>query len=103
MTMKISSEAADANRELINKMQQKWKQEQSDERMNVYLQKVTKNTMEYFKEIQNVTTQSFEVPSKGTDNVFERQHYRTGDGDVIQPPRPGSLDFKKCSSKLFLK
>ena len=32
-------------------------------------------------------------------NNYKATTYRTGDGDLFPPPRPGSLDFLKYKSK----
>jgi hypothetical protein len=64
--------------------------------------KKDKATLEYFKEIKEKTKVSFEVGSVPNDNMFLRGVYRTGDGDYIQPLRPGSQDHKKWKSKGLL-
>jgi hypothetical protein len=92
--MKISSEAADQNRRLINKMQKEWKQEeQLGQGKNI------KTPLHYFKEIKEVTEESFEVGTYPVNNIFERGVYTLGYGDKVQPLRPGSQDFLKHKSK----
>lgn len=39
-----------------------------------------------------------EAPGQ-VDDLWQRPVYRTGDGDIPVPPRPGSLDFLKWPSK----
>jgi hypothetical protein len=89
--MKISSEAADRNRELINKLQAKWKEEEK------------KKTLEYFKEIEEVSKESFAIATLANDNMFERGIYKPGQGEVIQPSRIGSEDHLKYKSKGLVK
>jgi hypothetical protein len=61
-----------------------------------------KTPLEYFKEIGETTKASFAMPLPPKDNVHERSTYRTGDGDYIQPLRPGSQDHKKWKSRGLL-
>ena len=53
----------------------------------------------YFKEIKEVTEESFEIGSYPINNIFERGVYTLGYGDQVQPLRPGSQDFLKHKSK----
>jgi hypothetical protein len=89
--MKISAEAEKRNRELINKLQAKWKEEEK------------KTTLEYFKEIQEVSRESFAIATLANDNMFERGIYKPGQGEVMQPARVGSEDHLKYKSKGLLK
>jgi hypothetical protein len=61
-----------------------------------------KTPLHYFKEIEAVSKVSFELAVSSEDNAITRSTYKTGDGDYIQPPRPGSLDYKKCKSRGLL-
>lgn len=58
--------------------------------------------LQYFKEIQSVTKGAFEVAVPPSDNVHKRGTYKTGDGDIKQPVRPGSMDHLKCKSRGLL-
>jgi len=62
----------------------------------------SKTPLQYFKEIADVSREQFKVPVFPSNSIHERDTYRTGDGDYIQPPRPGSLDYKKCKSRGLL-
>jgi hypothetical protein len=53
----------------------------------------------YFKEIKEVTEESFEIGSYPVNNIFERDVYTLGCGDQVQTLRPGSQDFLKYKSK----
>jgi hypothetical protein len=61
-----------------------------------------KTTLEYFKEIQDVSRAQFAKPVPPANSIHDRPIYKTGDGDYVQPPRPGSLDYKKCKSRGLL-
>jgi hypothetical protein len=43
------------------------------------------------------------APSAGVkfDDLFKRGIYKTGDGETVQPPRPGSLDHLQFKSRGF--
>ena len=75
--MKISQEANERNLKEINSMQERWKQ------------------------IAEVTLKSLAKPVPPPTN-FSSGTYHTGDGDSIQPVRPGSEDHKKWPSKGLL-
>jgi len=62
----------------------------------------SKTPLQYLKEITEVTTKSFEIAEVDSTNMFERGDYVVGDGDVLQPVRPGGLDFLKCPSRGLL-
>jgi hypothetical protein len=62
----------------------------------------TKTTLHYFEEIKEVTKKSFELAIPPANSVHDRPVYRTGDGDYIQPLRPGSQDHKLCQSRGLL-
>ena len=85
--MKISSEAADRNRELINKLKAKWEVEEK------------KSPLQYFQEIKEVSKESFAVAASPNDNMFDRGTYKPGQGEVMQPERVGSQDHLKYKSK----
>lgn len=61
-----------------------------------------KTTLQYLKEIGSTTKTSFAMPLPPKDSIHERGTYRTGDGDYVQPVRPGSLDHKKWKSRGLL-
>jgi len=85
--MKISPEAANRNLELINKLKAKWEKEEK------------KTTLEYFKEIKEVSKEEFKLATLPNNNMFERGTYVPGDGEVKQQLRPGSQDHLKHKSK----
>lgn len=89
--MKISAEAADANRKLINDIKTRW--QKHEENMN------KKSPLEYLDEIKEKTKVSFEIGVFPSESAFDRDVYRPGDGDMMQPARPGSMDHKKYKSK----
>jgi len=64
--------------------------------------RATKSPLEYFKEIEPVSKKSLELalPKHVSDVTYST--YRTGDGDYIQPLRPGSQDHKLCKSRGLL-
>lgn len=77
--MKISQEANLRNLKQINDVQKRW------------------------KEIEEITKQSLQLPVESpTTQSFTSSTYKTGDGDNIQPVRPGGLDHKKFPSKGLL-
>jgi hypothetical protein len=75
--MKISQEANERNLKEINEMQERWKQ------------------------IAEVTKAALARPAPAPTN-HSSGTYRTGDGETIQPVRPGSLDHKKWPSRGLL-
>ena len=87
--MKISAEAADRNRKLINTIKEGWEKE-------------TKTPLQYFKEIKEVSRESLALALVPSNNMFERGTYVPGDGDVKQQFRPGSQDHLKHKSKGLL-
>lgn len=89
--MKISAEAANRNRELINDIKTRW--QKHEENMN------KKSPLEYLEEIKEKTRVSFEVGTYPGESAYERETYKPGDGDIMQPARPGSMDHKKYKSK----
>ena len=89
--MKISAEAADANRKLINEIRTRW--QKHEENMN------KRCPLEYLEEIKEKTRVSFEIGVYPSESAFERETYKPGDGDIMQPARPGSMDHKKYKSK----
>ena len=62
----------------------------------------SKTPLQYFKEIADVSREQFEIPVHPTNSIHERNTYRTGDGDYVQPLRPGSQDYKLCRSRGLL-
>lgn len=58
--------------------------------------------LKYLKEIQDVSREQFEIPLPPKNSMYERDTYRTGDGDYVQPVRPGSQDHKLCKSRGLL-
>ena len=50
------------------------------------------------KQLKEISRLEFLVAKKSTDSMFDRGVYRTGDGDVLQPRRPGSMDHLKWKS-----
>jgi hypothetical protein len=62
----------------------------------------SKTPLQYFKEIQDVSRAQFAMPVPPQNSIHERDTYRTGDGDYVQPLRPGSQDFLKCKSRGLL-
>ena len=87
--MKISAEAADANRKLINEIKTRW--QKHEENMN------KKSPLEYLEEIKQTTEVSFEIGTFPTDSAFDRETYVPS--ETMQPVRPGSMDHKKYKSK----
>jgi len=71
--MKISQEANERNLKEINDMQERW------------------------KEISKALAKPTPAPTNHSSGI-----YRTGDGETIQPVRPGSQDHKKWPSKGLL-
>lgn len=62
----------------------------------------SKTPLQYFKEIQDVSRSQFAMPVPPQNSIHERDTYRTGDGDYVQPLRPGSQDHKLCRSRGLL-
>jgi len=62
----------------------------------------SKTPLQYFKEIADVSRAQFAMPVPAKDSIHERSIYRTGDGDYVQPLRPGSQDHKLCPSRGLL-
>ena len=89
--MKISAEAADANRKLINEIKTRW--QKHEENMN------KKSPLEYLEEIKQTTKVSFEIGAFPSESAFDREVYKPGDGDFVQATRPGAMDHKKYKSK----
>jgi hypothetical protein len=58
--------------------------------------------LQYFKEIKEVSKEALMFASAPSNNMFERGNYRTGDGDYVQPLRPGSEDHKQWKSRGLL-
>jgi hypothetical protein len=87
--MKISAEAADRNRKLINKIKAGWDKE-------------TKTPLQYFTEIKEVSKESLALATLPNNNMFERGTYVPGDGEVVQGYRPGSQDHLNYKSKGLL-
>ena len=75
--MNISQETNKHNLKEIDSMQERWKQ------------------------IAEVTLKSLSKPVPSATN-FSSGTYKTGDGEITQPVRPGSEDHKKWSSKGLL-
>jgi hypothetical protein len=59
-----------------------------------------KSPLEYLDEIKATTEVSFEVATFPHDSAFDREVYKTGDGDTMQAARPGAMDHKKYKSKI---
>lgn len=76
--MKISQEANERNLKEMHDMQERWKQ------------------------IADVTLASLARPATPQQSTFNKGTYRLGDGEKIQPVRPGSEDHKKWASKGLL-
>ena len=89
--MKISAEAADANRKLINEIKTRWQNHEKN--MNL------KSPLEYLEEIKQTTKVSFEIGAFPSESAFDREVYKPGDGDFVQATRPGAMDHKKYKSK----
>jgi hypothetical protein len=62
----------------------------------------SKTPLQYFKEIEDVSRAQFAMPVPPQNSIHERDTYRTGDGDYVQPLRPGSQDYKLCRSRGLL-
>ena len=54
-----------------------------------------------FNKVIKVTKRSYKVAQPDTNNVFERAVYRSGDGDVPRPIRPGGEDHLQYKSADF--
>jgi len=80
--MKISQEANERNLKLIKEIQDKWQDE-----------KFLKNIYEEVKKSYAHTAEN---------NYYDRPTYKIGDGDYIQPVRPGSMDHAKHKSRGLL-
>jgi ribosomal protein L13E len=76
--MKISQEANERNLKAISEMQERWKQ------------------------ISEVILAALAKPATPPTSTFNNGSYKTGDGEKLQPIRPGGLDHKKWSSKGLL-
>lgn len=61
-----------------------------------------KPPLQYFKEIEKLSKESFEIATSPNDNMFDRGVYKPGQGDVMQPSRSGSQDHLKYKSKGLL-
>lgn len=75
--MKISQEANERNLKAINEMQERWKQ------------------------IAEITKAALAEPAPSPTN-HSSGTYKTGDGEITQPVRPGGLDHKRWPSKGLL-
>jgi hypothetical protein len=62
-------------------------------------QTIKTKSLSYLKEIIETTKLSFEKPTVANNNMFERDIYKSGDGDSARPVRPGSEDHLKYKSK----
>ena len=62
----------------------------------------SKTSLQYFKEIADVSRKQFALPIPPNNSIHDRETYRTGDGDYVQPLRPGSQDHKLCKSRGLL-
>jgi hypothetical protein len=87
--MKISAEAADANRKLINDIKTRW--QKHEENMN------KRSPLEYLEEIKETTRVSFEIGTYPHDSAFDRETYVPS--ETMQPVRQGAMDHKKYKSK----
>jgi hypothetical protein len=76
--MKISQEANEHNLKQINAMQERWKQ------------------------ISEITLAALAKPATPPTSTFNNGSYKTGDGEKLQPVRPGSEDHKRWPSKGLL-
>lgn len=90
--MKISAEEVNKNKEIINEVKTRWQKHEKN--MNI------KSPLEYLDEIKATTEVSFEVATFPHDSAFDREVYKTGDGDIMQAARPGAMDHKKYKSKI---
>ena len=61
-----------------------------------------KTPLQYFKEISDVSREQFATPVPPQNSIHERGIYCTGDGDYVQPLRPGSQDHKRWKSRGLL-
>lgn len=87
--MKPSKEVTDES--LINDVRTRWKKH--EENMN------NMSPLQYLVEIREKTKVNFEIGTFSGESAFSREVYKPGDGDVMQPARPGSMDHKKYKSK----
>lgn len=76
--MKISQEANERNLKEMYDMQERW------------------------KKIAEVTAASLAKPATPPQSTFNKGTYRTGDGEKLQPIRPGGSDHRKWPSKGLL-
>jgi len=76
--MKISQEANIRNLKEINDIQTRW------------------------KEIKDVTLAFLARPATPQQSTFNKGTYRLGDGEKLQPVRPGSEDHKRWPSRGLL-
>lgn len=76
--MKISQKANERNLKEINEMQKRW------------------------EEVLAVTKKTLAQPATSPESTFNKGTYRTGDGEKLQPIRPGGSDHKKWPSKGLL-
>lgn len=56
-----------------------------------------------FSKVIKTTKHSYAIAQPDKNNVFERTTYRTGDGDIPRPIRPGGEDHLKYKSADFAK
>lgn len=90
--MKISVEEVNKNKEIINEVKTRWQKHEKN--MNI------KSPLEYLDEIKATTEASFEIGTFPSNSAFDREIYKTGDGDTMQAARPGAMDHKKYKSKI---
>jgi len=76
--MKITQEANERNLKATNEMQERWKQ------------------------ISEVTLAALAKPATPPTSTFNNGSYKTGDGEKLQPVRPGSEDHKRWPSRGLL-
>jgi len=87
--MKISVEATEENKKLINEIKTRW--QKHEENMN------KKSPLEYLDEIKATTKVSFEVAAFPHDSAFDRETYVPS--ETMNAVRPGAMDHKKYKSK----
>ena len=76
--MKITQEANERNLKEINDIQERWKQ------------------------ISEVTLAALAKPATPPTSTFNKGSYKIGDGEKLQPVRPGSEDHKRWPSRGLL-
>ena len=81
--MKISQEANERNLKFIKDIQERWKDDPIP----------LKNIYEEAKKSYAHTADN---------NYYDRPTYKIGDGDYVQPVRPGSMDHAKHKSRGLL-